>query len=301
MDSSQSGQEDTGTWNLTQTLSGHQGAVYDLTVDTQGALWSAGGDGWLVRWAKEPAGWSTQGEAMVRTEGALYAVDSGATGVVAGGADGGLVQWASEETLILPGHQGGTYMMNGSHSGGADGKLRHWPSQEVVGTVPGRIRSHAALKEGHVVGTHEGILYHLKQGWSQTLHKGSLRAILPWPGKEAWGTVGADGTLCVWRASNDTGWTLLLRIDAHKGAIYRLQASPDGRWVATASRDRSVAVWDADTLTLNQRLAKPQSEGHIRSVNALSFLGPNVLASAGDDGRILIWTREGGKQPNAEG
>ena len=297
---SKTSEQSEGPWALQQVLTGHHGAVYDLATDASGALWSAGGDGWLVRWAKQDSKWSEKGEAMVRTEGALFAVHPHETGIVAGGENGGLVHWTPDNTRILEGHEGGAYELAGPHSGGADGRLLHWPTQQVLGAVPGRVRCCAQTDSGWVVGTHEGELHHLKMGWSQKLHEGSLRAILPWPGKSAWGTVGADGALCLWRAS-ESEWTLLLRIDAHKGSVYRLQADPLGRWVATSSRDRSVALWNPNTLALEQRLAKPQVSGHTRSVNALCFLGPETLASAGDDGQILIWNLKGQGQPISGG
>ena len=113
---------------------------------------------------------------MVRTEGALFAVHSHETGMVAGGENGGLVHWTPNNTRILAGHEGGAYELAGPYSGGADGRLLHWPTQQVLGAVPGRVRCCAQTDSGWVVGTHEGELHHLKMGWSQKLHEGSLRA-----------------------------------------------------------------------------------------------------------------------------
>lgn len=279
---------ESGKWTLLQELSGHQGAVYDLARGEEGDLWSVGGDGWMVRWPAQDGAWSVSGEAMARTEQALFALDVVQGQVLAGGADGGLVQWTQEGITILSGHQGGTYCVQGEFSGGADGKLRLWKSGKTLGQVQGRIRCVANHNGHHWVGTHDGRVHHMEGRNSQSLHEGSLRAILKWPGKDVWGTAGGDGSIRVWKAS-DAQWELLVNIDAHKGSVYRLLPSPDGRYVASVSRDRSIAIWHADTLELHQRLSRPTSPGHTRSVNALCFLDPHTLASAGDDGRILIW------------
>ena len=50
---SKTSEQSEGPWALQQVLTGHHGAVYDLATDASGALWSSGGDGWLVRWAKQ--------------------------------------------------------------------------------------------------------------------------------------------------------------------------------------------------------------------------------------------------------
>ena len=138
------------------------------------------------------------------------------------------------------------------------------------------------------LGTHLGRIHDVKTGWVLHAHEGSVRVLLPWPGKPAVATAGVDGRLKLWSTAKEP-WSELLSIEAHKGAIYRAVASPDGRWVATASRDKSVAVWDATTLELAARLQGPGMKGHTRSVNALLWTDVDTLISGGDDRRILVW------------
>lgn len=94
----------------------------------------------------------------------------------------------------------------------------------------------------------------------------------------------------LWSTSKE-GWTALLSLDAHKGAIYRIAPSPGGEWVATASRDKSVAIWSASSLELVARLQGPGMKGHTRSVNALAWIDADTLVTGGDDRRILLWRR----------
>jgi F-box and WD-40 domain protein 1/11 len=61
-----------------------------------------------------------------------------------------------------------------------------------------------------------------------------------------------------------------------------------GRLVITASRDRTLRVWNMDT-GLEQR----QLLGHLGSVNSIAAIDKNRLASASMDATIKIWNLEG--------
>ncbi len=279
-------------WHCAAQWRGHQGAVYDLAVDAEGSVWSAGGDGLLVKWTSTSPHGEATGEAMARTDQALFCVGVVDDGVVAGGASGGLVHWTPTETRILNGHEGGTLMVQGALSAGADGRLCTWESGAEVLSVPGRIR--CCLPDPHAdsmwVGTHQGHLYSTSGTVLADAHRGPVRGLMAWPGKPAVASVGGDGAMKLWSTSTE-GWTALLSVDAHKGAIYRIAPSPGGEWVATSSRDKSVAIWSASSLQLVARLQGPGMKGHTRSVNALAWIDPDTLVTGGDDRRILLWRR----------
>ena len=227
---------------------------------------------------------------MARTDQALFSIGVNGGAVLAGGASGGLVHWTPEGTDILQGHEGGTFLIGPTLSAGADGRLRQWRTGEAVMEVPGRIRCLLTDDRGHWVGTHHGRIHSTAKGEVLEAHDGSVRGLMNWPGKPAVASVGADGLMKLWSTSEHP-WSPLLSIEAHKGAIYRIKASPCGQWVATASRDKSVAIWSAATLDLVARLQGPGMKGHTRSVNALVWLNENTLVSGGDDRRILVWRK----------
>lgn len=84
----------------------------------------------------------------------------------------------------------------------------------------------------------------------------------------------------------------LFTIDAHEDAIYCLDYSPDGKYLATATgrwaerRPGEIKVWDAAT----GRQLHPAFRGHKYSVYTLAFQpGGHMLASSGNDGTILLW------------
>lgn len=276
---------------LLQNLEGHQGAVYDLCSDGAGGLLSAGGDGWIARWNREGDLWAAHGHAVARLNAPVFSMVCHAGGRVrAGTADGEVFEiqgdgkWSGRMV-----HQGATCIVTERGSGGADGRWVPTATDRPEFSVSGRVRCAMHGEEEDLLGTSEGHIHASDGSWKVQAHEGAVRGLMKWPGKEALASVGADGRMKIWKRTAQAGLELVLSMDAHKGSAYRLVASPDARWVATCSRDRSVALWDAEDLSLVFRLTRPAWEGHKRSVNALCWLDNQRFASAGDDGRILIW------------
>jgi len=98
---------------------------------------------------------------------------------------------------------------------------------------------------------------------------------------------GWDGHLRLWNATGN--FEMMTEIPAHNYAIYDMCFSPDGKLLATASRDKTVKIWDAATLKPLARL-DVKSGGHSHSVNALHWnTETGLLVSSGDDRRLIGW------------
>lgn len=82
-------------------------------------------------------------------------------------------------------------------------------------------------------------------------------------------------------------------IPAHYWAIYDFALSPDGRYLSSGSRDKTIKLWKADDLGFVQKLSREGEYGHQYSVNRLFWeRSSGILASAGDDRAIFLWTLE---------
>lgn len=83
---------------------------------------------------------------------------------------------------------------------------------------------------------------------------------------------------------------LIHRVPAHNYAIYDLQASPNGKYIASCSMDKCIRVWDRKNLQLKLVINKEKQDGHLNSVNKLLWSDYNdLLISTGDDRTIMVW------------
>jgi WD40 repeat protein len=139
-----------------------------------------------------------------------------------------------------------------------------------------------------------------------------------------------QGQILLWDLPEKLGDALptpCRRLDGHTNAVTRLCATPDGRWLISASYDHTIRFWDmqgeprgSDEVILNARkreeAAKRQAnvpaalavkveiqqaaqvlESHTEWVSglALSAAG-NLLISGDDHGQIIVWDRSAAKE-----
>lgn len=82
------------------------------------------------------------------------------------------------------------------------------------------------------------------------------------------------------------GVTEVNRLEGHKDIVWDVIFSPDGKFLASGSRDKNVKIWRPDG-SLLQTL-----QGHQESITSLSFSPDgNLLASASRDKTVKIWRK----------
>ena len=97
---------------------------------------------------------------------------------------------------------------------------------------------------------------------------------------------GRDAHLNVWDSKDN--FKSIVKIPAHNFAIYHIVFSPDKKLFATASRDKSMKIWDAENFNLLLRCGKDGQDGHKNSVNRLIW-NEHGLISGSDDQSMIVW------------
>ncbi len=87
------------------------------------------------------------------------------------------------------------------------------------------------------------------------------------------------------------GVTLRHTLQGHADVVYRIAWSPDGKWLASPSRDKTIRIWDTVLGNVVRILAE-----HTDVVVSVAWSPDGrVLASAGDDQTIRLWNAETGQ------
>ncbi len=88
-------------------------------------------------------------------------------------------------------------------------------------------------------------------------------------------------------------FSLKSQIKAHLYTINHIVSLPEFGLLATASRDKTIRLWNAETLELEKSLDKEKYDGHINSVNKLLWLSSDqFLISCSDDRSVIVWKIE---------
>lgn len=285
----------------------HSGAVYAL-AEHDGQVLSAGADGLVLAWE---AAAPDHTRAIARIAGPIYGLARGGPDDLALGSAAGTLHLLNlrerREQQALQAHAMGVYALAWLRAGalataGGDGTLALWERSEPgvpwalrrrVPLSDAKVRGLALSPDGAVLGAATG------DGRLHLLDAGTLNAIASWyaheegahalafhPRKPALVSGGKDGHLRTWDLRN--GQRAVLALPAHRSTIYQAAFSPSCATLATASRDKTVKLWQADSLDPLGRL-DARTGGHAHSVNALRWTGSDLI-SAGDDRRVVRWS-----------
>ena len=281
------------------TFSGHRGPVYALENGVDSLFYSAGSDGWVVQWnlAKPDLG-----KVIAQIDGSVYALKLDASGILWIGHNNEGIQGirVADQTQAFAIPTKGLSIFSiafvgpNAWIGHNEGLITvvDMATKSIVKHIKASsksARSFCLLSDDRVaVGYSDGFIRVFDADFqlAQTFHAHDSSVFsLQSRGGELY-SVGKDARIKRW----STDFQQLNEVIGHIYAIYDLQFSPDGKWFATASMDKTVKVWESDTLTLRKVLDASRHGGHKNSVNKLIWSSfDDLLVSASDDKNLSIW------------
>lgn len=258
---------------------------------------SAGGDGMLVLWNTSSAdgklisripepifsmAYHTQNHtcAVGTRDGAIYEIDVRTLQLVR--------QWKAHPSAIFD----LAYLDDELLSLGNDGTLVTWKSgtkesSQKVQLSQKSLRCAAMNANELWIGGSEGIVWELNRENLQikTQIQASTNSVFALQLLEdGLFTVGRDAHLHRWQDGME-----IADIAAHWYTIHALSLSPNGRFLLTGSMDKSIKVWDSQSLTLLKVIDRERYNAHASSVNKLVWMDENHFLSCSDDRSICLF------------
>lgn len=282
--------------SLVQNYNGHKQSVYCLCNDQNGGFFSGGSDGYVIHW--QP-GNSNEGILFATVPEAIYCMSliPNLDMVLVGGQSGTLYYLK----------RGNAPIMQKMHTKGIFGI--HIISEDIILTVGGdgilnvsdwytRIHKSIQLSEQSLRAIHhsnaafyiassDGNIYVLNADFelqeSRKAHGNSVFTLETVNDQLI--SAGRDAKLKVWNSTGENTHTL----DAHWFTIHAVKANPAMSFLATASMDKTIRLWNAKDFSLLKVIDNLKFEGHKSSVNGCVWLTDNMFVTCSDDRSIKCW------------
>jgi WD40 repeat protein len=293
-------------FQIKHTFAGHSGAVYALAPASTDQFYSAGSDRVVALW---DINLPEEGTMVARATDIVYSICNLQNGKLLIGQAKGEVHVVDaakrEEEKLLKIHESPIFQIVSDRKHGriymlaGDGSFSVHDENDFsilyrIKISTGKLRSIAfhPLLDLAVIGCGEGVVQffdtqslHLKE--RVQIHKPgfSVNALTCSPNGQYLLSGSRDAHL------NVTDISLMKTVEsipAHNYAIYAIAYHPNGNTIATASRDKTIKLWNAD-FEIQQRLDKESANGHVNSVNTILWMNENLLLSGGDDRAVIGW------------
>lgn len=290
------------------TLTGHNSSIFAIIPYKAPHLFLSGaGDGWIVAWNfKDPE----MGRLVAKVETQIFSLCylADANKVVAGNMNGG-VHWVDlanpTDTKNILHHQKGVFAIQqiGDYllTAGGAGMLTRWDvvNQKTIESLhlsnqSLRCMTYSLQRNEIAIGASDHNIYLLDADTlaiKQTIkaaHENSVFTIKYSANQQFLISGGRDAHLRV-RDLHQDGQEISFQ-PAHWFTINDIAFHPKAPIFATASRDKTIKIWDAETYQLLKVIETVRDRGHLNSVNRLFWSTFNdYLVSCGDDRSIMIW------------
>lgn len=266
-----------------------------MTKDGVEGFFTAGSEGLIVHW---PNANEDDGKVFARLPEAIFSIyfDEINQTMMAGGQHGNLYMLRKGETAkIIKKHESSIFWIGRFQeyyvSCSADGYIKSW--DERGDSISQEKLSSKSLRCGWInqdelwVSGSEGRLWELD---SDLEIIASHRL-----GTDSWFAIDRvnDWVFAVGRDAKLHRWNRLFLDEsiqnAHWYSIHALKVSPTGEFLVTGSMDKSIRVWDPESLNPLASVYASDENGHKSSVNAVVWLDENTFVSVSDDGMVRCW------------
>jgi WD40 repeat protein len=288
-------------------FSGHHGAIYSLVRQPETPfIYSAGGDGWIVRWdISDP---ESPGQVIADAQTKIFSTAFSSDGnLLMAGDINGLMYWidiTKREILSKTAlHKGSIFdiCILGAQTAvsiSGDGYFCVWNLEKRLPVLSTKLSNQGLrcaafdqVRNELYIGASDNCLYVIDcSDWEvkykiANAHSNSIFSI-ELMRNAYFLSGGRDAQLNV-RDINTS--ELKHNINAHWYTLNKIKYLAEFKLIVTASRDKSIRIWDADTFELLKTLDK-KNGGHINSVNTILWIPEyNQIVSAGDDRIISVW------------
>ena len=281
-----------------QKLEGHRDAVYALTNDSNSSnFYSSGGDGMVVQWQLG----QDDGDLLVKVPNSVYAL-AYSNGFLAIGHNYDGIHWVDVKTKkeVKNIHLGNSAIFDIKIKGDliyvamGSGELvvisifdfsikfrNHYSDQ--------RLRKIFFYKNQIFLGSSDNQIkilnekFEVIKNWDA--HLNTVTGLAVCDNKLI--SVGRDARIKFW--SMDEDYSLFHEIPAHLYAINDLSLSPNKKYFATCSIDKTIKIWDTQNMRLVKVIDKQRSAGHGTSINKTFWENDNQIVSSSDDRTLSVW------------
>jgi len=289
-------------------FSGHGAGIYSLAFDGQ-FIYSASADHYVARWNIETG---EQDRFAIKFDFPVYSIAllKHNTTLAVGLSSGDLHLFDlinRQEVKFYKQHTKALFCIAENvvkqqfYTTDADGNLAVWDSSnfELLIYLPldcGKIRRIAIDASGNhfALACQDGTIRIFESSFFNEIytfqaHEGGATAVIFNPRNEnELFSGGKDAHICQWNWRDEQ---CLKSIPAHNYVVYDLKLLPSTNYLISASRDKTIKLWNLSDLSSVQRLDM-KHKGHRHSVNVLQAIDETTFISASDDKRICSWKND---------
>jgi len=289
---------------LREKLKGHSGALYAVSTGRHpGAVFTGGADNVVAEWDYDG---KTPNHFAIRTTSTIYSLLALNSILVIGTAKGEINVIDTEaktEIRCLQLHNKGIFDLKASPEGNiyacsGDGSVSVWNPKDWsllyhfhVSTEKIRRIAFDQHSNRGAIACNDGRCIVFSTSDMKILHEFDAHQLgctaVAFQADGSLLTGGKDAHLKHWILNDSIH--LNSDIPAHNYVIYDIVPILENSF-ATASRDKTIKIWDADIRVKPIRISRPAFDGHTHSINRIMWLEEHSeLISCSDDRTIIRW------------